>query len=133
MALGAVLVDRARAIVRAPTGVRVEGTRQYGTVEGAWFRARLTLPPQPETQEPAGGRRRVEKRPTMLYAKLDENGEPVLLNVEMIVEIDSRELGRAFYQLDVDPEPLRKKRTVLGWEVALRRVEDHQVSAQAVA
>ncbi len=102
-------------------------------VEGPWFRVRLTLPPQPETQEPGGGRRRVEKRPSVLIDRTDENGDPVVLSVEDKLEVDSRQLGRAIYQLDADPEPLRKRRTVIGWEAPLRRVEDHPRGASAVA
>lgn len=133
MALRIALVDKARTLSRVSTGVKVAGTSQMATVEGPWFRVRLTLPPQPDTADPAGGRTRVEKRPTLLVDRRDENGDPVVLNTEMRLEVVSRELGSATYLLDADPEPLRKRHTVIGWEVPLRRIEDHELSAQAVA
>lgn len=126
MALGSALVDRARSIRNASTGAKVEGTTIVAPVAGDWFRCRLTLPQQPEAPDQQDGRRRVEQRPSLLFEPLDERGQTINLTVEDYIEVDSPELGRFTFILSADPEPLRKRRTVLGYEVAIRRVEDHE-------
>ena len=126
MALGSALVDRARLLRQEPTGVKVEGSTQFGTVAGAWFRCRLNVTGQPESPDPAGARRRVESRPSMLYALKDADGLPVGLTTESRVEVASRELGTAVWQPEGDPTPLRRRRSLVGYEVNLRRVIDHE-------
>jgi hypothetical protein len=83
------------------------------------------MPGAPETAEAAGGMSRSEVRPSMLLDIRDSEGNPVVLTSEMLVEVHSKELGDGFYRPDGDPEPLRKKRKVIGYEVTLRRVEEH--------
>ena len=128
MAVGSVLVDRARPLYREQSAAKVEGTSQQPFVSGEWFKARLTIPQSTEVQEPGAGRRRVEVRPTLMFAKRDVTGEPVKLTVEDRIEVDSKQLGRAVYLLDGDPEPVRKRRTINHYEVTIRRIDDHEAT-----
>lgn len=125
MALGAALVDRARLIEKVASDVKVNGRTTFTEVRTAWFRARLTLPRSPETVGPSGAYKRVEMRPTLLYGPRDSEHNPVVVTTEKVIEVDSPELGRLFYMIDADPEPLRKKRRVIGYEAPLKRVEEH--------
>jgi hypothetical protein len=126
VALGSALVDRARPLREQPTADKVEGTTQFATVPGEWFRCRLDVTTQPESPDPSGGRRRVEARPSLLYEWHDAAGLPVALTTEDRVEVASPELGTAVWLLEGDPRPLRKKRRVIGFEATLRRVIDHE-------
>ena len=125
MGLTHALVDRARLIERVPSPVRVNKRTTFSDVTEPWFRVRLQLPSAPETAEGAGGKTRVEVRPTLLVGVKDNEGNPVVLTTEKLIEVDSPDLGRALYRFDADPEPLRRRRRVIGYEVALRRVEEH--------
>ncbi len=125
MALGTALVDRARRISNQPSPLKLEGRTQFAKFHEPWFRARLTMPANPETADPAGGRTRVEVLPTLLFGLRDADGNPVGLTTEDEVEVDSKELGRAVYRPDADPQPLRKRRSLIGWEVRLHRIENH--------
>jgi hypothetical protein len=126
MGLTHALVDRARLIERVPSPVRVNKRTTFTDVTEPWFRVRLQLPSAPESAEGAGGHSRVEVRPTLLVGIKDSEGNPVVLTVEKLIEVDSKELGRAVYRFDADPEPLRRRRRVIGFEVPLRRVEEHE-------
>lgn len=120
------LVDRARTITQEPTGQVIGGTRRFTYVRGEWFRCRLTLPGAPENLEAVTFRRTAVVVPTLLYGMTDEVRDPVHLGLEMRLEVKSDALGDEVWDVVSDPEPLRRKRRVLGWQVTLRRVEDYE-------
>lgn len=129
MALRAALVDRARIVRRERTGPRVMGTTPLVPVTGSWFRVRLDLPMGPEDtseQGIGGGRRKAIKRPQIMYDRIDEDGEPVELSFTDQLEIESPQLGTAVWRVTATPRPIRKKRSVLGWEVTLERVVERK-------
>lgn len=126
MALTAALVDRARPVERRRSGRRVEGRTVFGEARGAWFKARLELPQAPEGAEAPTGVRPVVTAPTLMYGVRDSDGQPVELTNQKRVEVDSKELGRATWDVVGDPQPIRKKRTLLGWQAQLRRVVVHE-------
>lgn len=125
MALGSAMVDRARIIRRAPSPVKIEGRTQMTTVRGAWFRCRLNLRSDSQSQGP-GDNPRTTRRPTLMLLPLDIEGRAVDLRHTDKVEVDSPELGLNLWEVDGEPEPLRKKRRVIGYEVPVKRVEQQE-------
>lgn len=125
MGLTGVLVDRARLVERVPAGRKVEGSTIYSQVSGEWFKARLTLEQATEVTGTAGGRQ-VSSTPLLLLGIKDVAGDPILITNEDRVEVDSKELGRDLWDITADPEPLRKKRRLIGWQAPLRRVMVHE-------
>lgn len=132
MAFGTALVDRARIVREEPQPRKVEGRTIFSTVTYPWFRARLTIGARPRTADPTGGRTRVESRPTLMYALRDESGEPVALDAEDQVEVESVGQASGLWRLDGQPQPIRKRRTVIGYEVTLRRVEQREFESRTV-
>lgn len=132
MGLNSALVDRARVINKRAAGRVVDGTTIYGETEGEWFRCRLELGRETETLDPATSERSVHRTPSLMVALRDLAGDPVELNVEQRLEIESRELGNQLWDVLSAPEPMRKKRKVIGWQATLRRVEQHVNAGQGV-
>jgi hypothetical protein len=130
MGLGAALVDRARIVQNRETGRRVEGRTIYGQVTLPWFKARLELTQAPEGLE-EGGVRPVIPAPTMLCGVRDLEGNTLELGNDVRVEVDSRELGHTVWQIVGEPAPLRKKRTLIGWQASLREVEIREAERRA--
>jgi hypothetical protein len=122
--LNAALVDRARAVRLTPVPEKVEGKTISGVTVSAWFRARLELPAGGESGGP-GDRQRVVVSPTLMCGVRDSLGGLIAFNARDQIEVDSRQLGHALWEATQDPSPIRKKRRVIGWEVALTRVEDN--------
>jgi hypothetical protein len=131
MGLNAVLKDKARIIERRPLPVKVNGRTTFTTVTHPWFKARVQMPKKPRTADPAGGRQRNEVRPVLIYGLKDEEGSPVVVTTEVIVEVLSPELGEnsTHYRVDTDPEPYRKKKKVIGYETSIVRIESHEFEA----
>lgn len=130
MALGAAMVDLARIYVQRPSaGGRVEGRTQLTEDVSPWIKARLTLPQAPEAiDQTPRGRRRVASVPTMMCLAKDKAGGLVEINTQHRIGVLSKQQFGAgvevIYQVTANPEPIRKKRKVIGWTVALRRVDD---------
>jgi hypothetical protein len=119
--IGSALVDRARIVERESTGQKVEGTTLMSPTHSAWFKCRLFLESASERKE-QGERRKVVATPQVLCALRDENGELVVIEAEMRMEISSTELGTATWNVSGDPEPIRKKRSLIGWLASIERV-----------
>lgn len=130
MALTAALKDRARGIMSVPSTHKVEGkTVMAPDIRGPWFKARLGTMSSRESAD-GGGTWRTVKTPTLMFgikdleggSLIDEDGG-ALLKAKDRVEVDSPQLGRAVYELTGDPEPMRKKARLLGFEAPLVRVD----------
>jgi hypothetical protein len=113
-------------IRKVPAGRKVEGRTVMESVDGEWFRCRLTLPSANQTPDAASGARKVVREPMLLWGLRDLSGDPVELTVENRVEVNSRELGRAVWDVQAEPEPLRRRRRLLGYQTTLRRVIVHE-------
>ena len=124
MALTTALVDRARTIRQEPLLEKVGGKTRHVAVQGEWFKVRLQLPGSPEAEGPVPwSRRRVVREPLLLMGVKDLRGGPVFLTVEDRLEVRSKQLGTAEWEVVAAPEPLRKKRRVIGYQATLRRVD----------
>lgn len=110
--------------------MRIEGSTQYVETTGAWFRARLTIPEAPRAagNDAPGGQ--VNLSPTLMYELLDSEGQVVDLSINERLEVDSVDLGRRMYEIEANPEPIRKRRRVIGFQATLRRVEVRQADRQ---
>lgn len=137
MALGAAMVDLARVYTRQQVAAgRVEGSTQYVDAVSAWAKARLTIPQAPEAVDSTPrGRRRVAQVPTLMVLAKDKAGEPVQITTDTRIGVVSKqqfgEGVEVFFRVTADPEPIRKKRTVLGYTAALERVVDHALQPVA--
>lgn len=125
MALGAALVDRGRVVRLGEPGPKVEGTTKYKDVKGPLFKCRLEEGQQSEG-EVNPNRKRVTANANMIYDKKDSSGNVLEIRASDRVEVVSQELGTAIWEAGGSPEPLRKRRKVIGWEIPLRRVEDNE-------
>lgn len=128
MALGTALVDRARVIRRVEADpdvepVVVEGEKvmvpkegdKFDDGVGPWFRCRIDSRQVSELQQ--DGRRKTVTRHTLLVGrKADIRGSD-------LIETKSKQMGNAKYTVDGDPSELRKRRTVIGYEVRLVKAE----------
>ena len=126
MSLNTALVDRARRLVDTPTPVKVEGSTQFQTLHYPWFKCRLTLSPAPEADDAQGGHRRTPRPASLLVGLKDTDGNLTEINSDDRLEVDSKALGRAFYQITGDGEPIRKRKKQIGWMATITRVEEHQ-------
>lgn len=126
MGLRSVLVDRARTVRRAPTPLKVEGRTAFADVKGEWFRARLDLRGYPQTRDP-GSRAKTIKTPSLMFATKDLVGGAIEVRATDRIEVRSVQLGDATWEVTGSPEPWRKKRLVIGYQVPVRRVDEEQV------
>jgi hypothetical protein len=125
MGLNVALVDRARLVTKRQAGRVVDGETLYADVYGTWFKCRLELGREGQSLDEATGERIVHRSPNLMHGFHDLVGEPVELNVEDRLEVHSRQLGDELWDVASAPQPMRKKRRVIGWEVTLSRVETH--------
>lgn len=136
LALASALVDRARLVTTEVTPVKVEGSTVLAPpVPGPWFKARLTVPKAAALAGAQGnptGRRRVASQPNLILGVRALDGSPLPpITTDMRIQVASVTVGSTLthpIEFDVagDPEPIRKKRKVIGWDVNLKRVVDHQ-------
>jgi hypothetical protein len=98
---------------------------------GPLIRVRLTLPNAPESVDQGvfGRRRATQTVPTLLMDIRDADGNLVELTTEHRLGVFSRqqfgEGVEVLFEVTADPEPIRKKRKVIGYVVTMRRVVDH--------
>lgn len=114
------LVDKARAIGKSNTGVRIEGTVFRTTERSEWFRVRFDPNPAPEQRDDGEVKDNIPA--TALIGRYDQSGNEINLQGGDKLEIVSANLGNGTYMLTGDPEPLRKKRRVIGYTVNLLQV-----------
>jgi hypothetical protein len=131
VALTAALVDRARVYSRRQVAaVRVEGSTPMHEHVGPWMKARLQLPQAPESVDPPPrGRRRTVRVPTLMTGIRDLDGGSVAITSEHRIGVLSKhQFGdgvEVVFEVTGDPEPIRKKRKVIGWTVVMKQVADH--------
>lgn len=123
MSLNSALVDRARIIRRVAAPVKVEGRTQFTDMTGEWFRARLELRRDSKRRDP-GTRSSAVRTPVLMCGVRDLRGSQVDFRLGDRIEVSSTELGDALYEVASAPEPMRKKKRLLGFELPLRRIQE---------
>lgn len=135
MSLTSVMIHRARVLERVPTGAKVEGTQQYGTVEGPWFKCRLFPDETPESDSGArGGRRVIVKGPHVVCGIRDVTGQPIVpgdITPAVQLEIQAGELGTQLWQVKTDAQPLQNRTRLLAFYFSVQRVEGAGAAADA--
>jgi hypothetical protein len=111
--------------VDTPLPQKVEGTTQFTNLRYPWFKCRITYGPAPESDDPQAARRRVPRPATLLCGLKDLDGGLLTLSATDRLEMNSKQLGQAIFDLISDPEPIRKKKKLIGWQANLTRVEEH--------
>lgn len=118
MGLNAVLKDKGRTISQEKSEVRIEGTKQRITSQSVQFKCRLEMVKSSEASDQ--GYHRTAVRPRIMVGKRTE------LRANQSIEILSPQIHGndewVEYSIDGDPEPYRKKKSVVGWEANLVRV-----------
>lgn len=133
MALGTALVDRAVIVRQVASTERVEGTTLLAPVRSEVFKCRLFVPLASEGPDESRGYRRAMSYPQMLFAKADLRGDPVTLLFNDQVEITSKEQGGLTrWKVNGEPQPLRRKRSVLGFLVNLERSIEREFTPRDV-
>lgn len=122
MALSRALVDRARIYAKQSTGQKVDGRLVLRNTRSAWFRVRLTLPQTGETK--TAGRTRVSQRPELLYELRDAAGATVELHGDVALEVESEDFGRSYWEVDGEPEIMRRRKGLVGGLAFLSRIEE---------
>lgn len=122
MGLAKALVDSGRRVRKTSAGYRVEGRTVYEDDIGTWFQVRLTI--RRGTESLADGRQRVAKPSELLFGLLDTGGAEVVLHADDRVEVDSADFGRALWRLTNEPEPMRRRKGMIGWVADVERVEE---------
>ena len=117
-------MDRARVLRKVAGPMKVEGRRLHQTVEGEWFRCRLFLEGATEDQDAGWGRRKTVARPQMMCGVRDVAGNAIEIRASDEILITSPELGEARWKVNGDPQPIRKKRPVIGFLVELERLHE---------
>lgn len=124
MGLQSVLVDRGRILRQAVAAGQVGGRTQFVKTEpGQWFDCRLFLPQMPESFDSQRVSKRVVIVPTLLYGIYDQDGNLFRVLPTDYLEIESDDLDSETWQVTAEPQPLRKKRGVIGFQTSLKRVE----------
>jgi hypothetical protein len=126
MGLGSALVDRGQVFVHAPTGRKINGATEMEWQPGPIFKCRMEPEAGPEAADAAGGRpNEVSETPGLMTAAKDLSGVPLRITSEQRIRVTSQQLGVADYDVMGNPSPIRKKRKVIGFNVALQRVIDY--------
>jgi len=125
MGLRSALVDTAYRIRKGPTSRRVEGTTEFRTVESEPIRVRLNI--QQAGERTDDGRVLTEPQPSLLVYRKDIMGEELDWRATDRIRVESEQLGTHEYEVSGDPQPIRKKRRVIGWTLTLRRTEENEV------
>lgn len=124
MSLQSALVDRARIVTREKTARKVDGRTVYADVIGPWFKCRVGVEGFSPEQED-DGRLRAPTTPIILYWTTDLEGQPVTLDADDEIEVDSNQEGRAIWQVVAQPLIIRKKVVLLGAGYAqIRRIKE---------
>jgi hypothetical protein len=94
------------------------------TEPGTWFAARLQMPTaMPEGTPTNFVSKRVVLVPTLIFDTEDDEGTPVEVNFDDMLEVESDDLGSTTWQVTAHPQPFRKREGIIGFQVAVRRVE----------
>lgn len=129
MALGGALKDTGRIVRKEAQAKRVEGRTRFVPVARPDFKCRLTIKRVPQTKDEAGVMS-FTSTPLLLCGKRDKERNDLLFEVDDFVEVTSRDMPQfdGVYQVDGLPEPIRKKKRVIGWQLTLSATSESDFS-----
>lgn len=126
MSLAAVCVDRGRIITKEPSTARIEGRTAFTPVAAQWFKCRLFLANSNDVTDAQQAHFSTVNQPQVLVVAKDLDGVPLTFRGDQHIDISSQQFERAVWRAMGEPEPLRKKRKVIGWLLYLERVIERE-------
>jgi hypothetical protein len=120
-----VCVDHGRLLIKEPSAGRVEGRTTFEPVAGTWFRCRLFYEGAPDQMDGQAAHWKAVPTPQILTTMRDDAGQRLDFHDDYRVQIRSN-LGNHVWRLSGEPEPIRKKRRVIGWLLTVERVIERQ-------
>lgn len=126
MAYRGALVDRAVIRRKRGQGRKVDGRTVFLPEDSPEFRARLQL--SQANEDTRDERTAAVVRPILMTDRKDSAGDLLEFKMSDRIVVTSRELGTNVWEVTGEPEPLRKKRKVIGWVVPISRVEEPAVA-----
>lgn len=125
MAIGASTPDRARVRRDARTGERVRGAYATEIVWTKPFRCRYVPARESESRSSSGVRRTKPATLTMKALSLKSSGVG-LLRASDRVEITQADGTKLLMEVMGEPEPIRKRRTTIGYTASLQKARDSE-------
>lgn len=132
MSLKGACVDVGRIIRLEPSATRVEGRTTFEPVAEQWFRCRLTISEgSSRSAAPARSQSAIDWRARVMQAQLmtitvDQDGNTLEFRTDQLYDVSSIQLGRAIWRSMGEPEPIRKKRKLIGYLVNAGRVIERE-------
>lgn len=132
MALRGALQDRARFVREEADARRVEGRTIFHPRSSPLFRCRLEINDGPKSKDDAQTMS-VSQSYSLMTDRIDAEHNPLRFQPDDQIEVESRELAETtergwqtvgVFQVDGEPEQIRKKRRVIGWELRLKRIAE---------
>ena len=122
MALRSALVDQGYLHRGVKTAKKVGGRSLFKETEGPMFRVRLDVSATP--QSTTDGMIREVISPRLLTGKSDSEGNPLEFKSSDVIRVISGQLGEELWEVQGDPEPLRKRRSLIGWQLNIQRIKE---------
>lgn len=126
MSIRAVCVDYGRIVRLEEALRRVEGRTTFVPVTEQWFKCRLFLNMAPDQKDQFRAHETAVPAPQVLTPLTDLSGNRMVFTGDVRMDISSAELGRAIWRVNAEPQPLRKRRRVIGWLVTVERVIERE-------
>jgi hypothetical protein len=130
VSIRAVCVDRARIVRLEPSVERVEGRTTFEPIPESWFRCRLTINESTRTSMPRS-QSALDFRARLMMGGLmttlvDLDGNPLTFRSDVRLDVSSQQLGRAIWRIEEEPQPIRRRRNLLGYTLTMERVLERE-------
>lgn len=122
MSLQSALVDVAHTVHRGPVGPSVHGTTPMGDIYSPDFKCRVSAPNTQELRTDQIQFEQATRDVTVLTGLKYIDGSDLVLDKDWKLVIDTGPYAGE-YELLGDPEPIRKKIDMIGYNVAARRYQ----------
>lgn len=115
-------VDQGRLLIKEPTAARVEGRTSFVPVPGSWFKCRLFYEGAQDQADAQQAHWKTVPAPQVMAVTHAHDGSRLVFHSDYRLQVRSHQLGDAIWRLAGEPEPLRKRRRVIGWLLTVERV-----------
>lgn len=119
MGFQSVLVDTAHVVAREAIGEKIAGETQMGTVRKPAFQCRISSPRPDELSQDRIIFTQYVRDLTLLCGMKNVDGDPYSLMANQRIVIESGPYAGE-YSIMGKPDPIRKKRVQIGWNIALK-------------